>query len=258
MDDNLGNRMKTNYENVTRMYLPRRTYTIIRIDGKSFHNYCKKLNKPFDLGFIESMNNTALYLCNNIMGVKFCYVQSDEISLLLTDFDKLETEAWFGGNIQKMVSVSASMATSFFNREMYAKYLVELEDLLTAESLLPKKDAEFDSRVFTIPSLSEVKNYFIWRQQDCIRNSISSYAQSMFSNKQLHQKNSNEQKEMCALKGNNWDELDGDLKYGRIITKKLFNIQRNNIDIERYKFVISEPCILYFDCNVFSSIPILT
>lgn len=106
--DNLGDRMKIFYENITRIFLPRRTYTIIRIYGKAFHTYTKGLDRPFDDKFVNDMDETACYLCKNIQGAKFAFVQSDEISILLTDFDSLTTSAWFDGNIQKMVSVKHS------------------------------------------------------------------------------------------------------------------------------------------------------
>jgi tRNA(His) 5'-end guanylyltransferase len=116
MRDDLGNRMKENYENRTRISLPRRSYTVIRIDGKAFHTYTKGLNRPFDRRLIEDMNATAAYLCKNIMGAKLAYVQSDEISIVITDFEDISTQAWFDNNLQKMCSVAASMATSEFNR----------------------------------------------------------------------------------------------------------------------------------------------
>ena len=101
----LGNRMKENYENRTRFKLTRRLPVIIRLDGKAFHTYTKGLEKPFDEGLIEDMAETTRFLCENIMGIKCGYTQSDEISLLITDFDKLETQAWFDYNIQKMLSL---------------------------------------------------------------------------------------------------------------------------------------------------------
>ena len=116
MKDQLGDRMKAFYEDRTRIKLPRRTYTIIRIDGKAFHTYTKGLKRPFDTGLIDDMNWTTEYLCKNIQGVKFGYVQSDEISLVLTDFDTLQTDLWFDGNLQKMASIAASMATARFNQ----------------------------------------------------------------------------------------------------------------------------------------------
>ena len=113
--DSLGDRMKRFYENITKYFLPRRTYTIIRIDGKAFHSLTQNFDKPFDYTFINQMDETAKYLCKNIQGAKFAFVQSDEISILMTDFDKINTSAWFDGNVQKIASISASMATSKFN-----------------------------------------------------------------------------------------------------------------------------------------------
>jgi tRNA(His) 5'-end guanylyltransferase len=200
--DSLGDRMKSFYEDRTRFFLPRRTYTIIRIDGKAFHTYTKGLKRPFDEKLINDMDETACFLCKNIQGSKFAFVQSDEISILLTDFEDIKTHSWFDGNIQKITSISASIATAKFNE------------------LRPGKIALFDSRVFTIPSNIEVENYFIWRQQDTTRNSISSVAQSLFSHKELENKNVDQMQEMCFQKGVNWHDFDAKLKRGRVIVKQ--------------------------------------
>jgi tRNA(His) 5'-end guanylyltransferase len=128
------------------------------------------------------------------MGAKFAYVQSDEISILLTDFEDIGTQAWFENNVQKMVSVAASMATAKFNqlRMMRATstYLIDNKGdshkSLNLEDIQNFKLAEFDARVYQIPQKVEVENYLIWRQQDATRNSISSVAQSLYSHKELH------------------------------------------------------------------------
>jgi len=251
MNTSLGDRMKE-YEYSFRYTLPRRTYTIIRIDGKAFHTYTKELRKPFDEGLIKDMNNTAIYLCEQIMGAKFAYVQSDEISILITDFDALETQPWFKNNIQKMVSVAASMATAKFNQLRLFRYFagpkdnivtndsqidtigehymegVNLEDvrddIASFCNYLPIKNklAEFDARIWQIPQQVEVYNYFMWRQQDAIKNSISTVAQSLYSHGQLQNKNSEEKKEMILRAGVNWDNLDSDKKFGRLINRITF------------------------------------
>ena len=113
--DSLGDRMKA-YENVSRNYLTRKIPVIIRIDGKSFHTFTRGMEKPFDAILTETMKRTMKYLCENIQGCAFGYTQSDEITLVLTDYDNPTTDAWFGYNIQKMASVSASMATLAFNK----------------------------------------------------------------------------------------------------------------------------------------------
>lgn len=213
--------MKEYYEDRTRNVLPRRTYSIIRIDGKAFHTYTKGLQRPFDDKLMNDMDETAGFLCKNIQGAKFAFVQSDEISILLTDFEELTTDAWFDGNIQKMVSVSSSIATAKFNE------------------LRPNKLAFFDSRVFTIPSNIEVENYFIWRQQDTTRNSISSVAQSLYSHKQLEGKNTTEQQELIFQKGINWNDFAPKYKRGRVIERQLYD--KNGAT--RSKWVSVEPPI---------------
>ena len=219
--DSLGDRMKEFYENRTRNFLPRRTYTIIRVDGKAFHSYTIGLVRPFDEKLVNDMDETACYMCKNIQGAKFAFVQSDEISILLTDFEGLTTDAWFDGNIQKMASISASLATAKFNE------------------LRPNKIALFDSRVFTIPSDIEVENYFIWRQQDTTRNSISSVAQSMFSHRELENKNTDQMQEMCFQKGVNWNGFSAKLKRGRLIVKQDYEKE----GATRSKWVSVEPPI---------------
>lgn len=187
--DSLGDRMK-GYEDTFRHYLPGRMPAIVRVDGKAFHTFTRGLQKSFDHSFVNAMWNTAIKLCEELQGVKLAYWQSDEISLLLTDYDTLTTQAWFDKNIQKMVSVSASIATANFNRQF--KTLTE---------------AHFDSRVFVL-SKEEVCNYFLWRQQDATRNSINSVGQAYFSHKQLMNKNTDQVQDLLFKeKGINWNDL---------------------------------------------------
>jgi tRNA(His) 5'-end guanylyltransferase len=231
MRDELGDRMKKYYEDRTRITLPRRTYTIIRIDGKAFHTYTRGLNKPFDDGLMDDMDETACYLCKNMQGAKFGFVQSDEISILLTDFDKIGTDAWFDGNIQKMASIAASMATAKFNQLRWIRFVNEKYNKTTEkvewiwfEQAAGLKLAEFDARVFTIPCDYEVENYFIWRQQDTVRNSISSVAQSLYSHKELAGKNVSQQQELIFQKGINWNDYAPRYKRGRFIFKQQFEM----------------------------------
>ena len=204
--DDLGNRMKRQYEDRTRYFLPRRTYTIIRIDGKAFHTLTRGMERPFDKSLMDMMDETAQYLCENIQGAQFAFIQSDEISLLLTDFEKITTDAWFDGNIQKIVSVSASLATAKFNH-LFSEF-VKIPD---------QPLAMFDARVFTIPDHIEVENYFIWRQKDAVRNSISMHAQSLYSHKELEGKSQSDMQELIHLKGQNWNDMPDGFKRGRLI-----------------------------------------
>jgi tRNA(His) 5'-end guanylyltransferase len=165
------------------------------------------------------MNATTAYLCKNIQGAKFGYVQSDEISLVLTDFDDLGTHAWFDNNLQKMVSVAASMATSEFNRLRMMRMMRNSQIFLEPEHISAMRMAEFDARAFQIPFIDEVENYFIWRQQDAVRNSISSVAQSLYSTKELHGVKTDQMQELIFQKGINWNDYDFRMKRGAVIGK---------------------------------------
>ena len=234
-NDALGTRMKE-YEYVTRNYLTRKLPVILRLDGKSFHSFTRGLKKPFDDIFVKSMQDTMKYLCENVQGCVLGYCQSDEITLVLVDYQSIEADAWFDYNIQKMVSVSASMATLAFNRA-FTKYRCEFIDSLASlqdfddegkylDALLSahKKGAMFDSRVFTLPK-EEVVNCLIWRQQDCVRNSIQSVGQANFSHTQLHGKNCSNIQDMLMLeKGINWNDYPTHLKRGTCCVKKPFKI----------------------------------
>lgn len=203
--DKFGDRMK-NYEGTFRTYLPKRMPVIIRIDGCHFHTYTRGMKKPFDEDLTNAMWETCKYLAQNIMGCKLVYHQSDEISLVLTNYDKLTTESWFDNNIQKIASVSASMATAKFNEIMREKY--------------PDKTlATFDSRVWVLPH-DEVCNYLLWRQQDAAKNSISMVAQANFPHRQLQGLNGSQMQDKLMIeKGINWNNLPVWQKRGVCIRK---------------------------------------
>lgn len=188
MHDSLGDRMK-GYENVPRIKLTPRMPIIIRIDGKSFHTYTKGFNRPWDTTIQCAMSLAAIYLIKENIGADIAYIQSDEISLVLNTYKTFETQPWFDGNVQKIASVSASIATYAFNSIMSTT-----------------KRALFDSRCFVVPK-EDVVNYFIWRQQDAIRNSISSLAQSKFSCKLLQGKNSVQMKQMLCDVNLPWEKV---------------------------------------------------
>jgi len=219
MVDAPGNRMKSFYEDRFRYKLPRRSFTLIRIDGKAFHTYTKGLKKPFDDGLMEDMDQTAVYLCKNIQGAKLAYVQSDEISLVLTDFDDLDTAAWFDGNIQKMASIAASLATAKFNQLRMTRSCMERNFNLDPDDLEKFKLAMFDARVFQIPYIEEVINYFVWRQQDATRNSVQAVAQYFYSYEELLGKKQNDLQEIIFQKGSNWNNYTSGEKRGRLIQK---------------------------------------
>jgi len=237
--DNLGDRMKDYYENRSKTYLTRRMPVIIRIDGCHFHTFCKGLQKPFDPIFIKTMQETTKALCENIQGCKLGYVESDETSLLLTDYDNLQTDAWFDYSVQKICSVAASMAALFFNK-YWQKNVIEFSCKSTNEEYyetLKKKyelGAYFDARAFNIPK-EEITNYFIWRQNDATRNSIQGLAQANFSQKQIQSLNNSQlQDKLHEEKGINWNDCKTVEKRGSCV------IHFFDESINRSKWIIDE------------------
>ena len=222
VNDDLGIRMKTYYEQIPKTKLMRRTPVAIRLDGKAFHTFTRGFQRPFDEVLVKTMQDTMKYLCENIQGCVLGYTQSDEITLILCDYQTLDTAAWFDYEVQKMCSVSASMATMAFNKAFEKnihntpsvspiqanKYIAALE-----------KGAMFDSRVFNIPK-EEVTNLIYWRQIDARRNSIQMVGQAYFSHKELHEKNLNMIQEMLFTQfGVNWNDCPTHLKRGSCCVK---------------------------------------
>ena len=225
---NLGERMKK-YEYVTRTHLVPRTPVIIRVDGKAFHTFTRGFERPFDTTLISAMQMTMQFLCENIQGCILGYQQSDEISLVLIDYKKLTSSSWFDYNIQKCVSVAASMATLAFNKafrecvtDYYTWWYAACPDdpsskenkYLDTISNAMEKGAMFDARVFNVPE-NEVCNCIYWRQLDATRNSIQMVGQSQFSHRELQGKSCNQIQEMLFQERNiNWNDLEDHLKRG--------------------------------------------
>lgn len=217
-NDELGRRMKENYEKISQTKLMRRTPVAIRIDGKSFHSWARGFKRPFDDVLIKSMQETMKYLCENIQGCVLGYTQSDEITLILQDYKALNTEAWFDYKVQKMCSVSASMATMAFNKYFieevieYSTY-IKYQDQMITYLKSADKGAMFDSRCFNIPK-EEVTNLLLWRQLDAARNSVQMVGRSYYSHKELDGKNSSQIQDMLMDKGVNWNDYPTHQKRG--------------------------------------------
>ena len=224
VNDELGTRMKTFYEQVPKTRLVRRMPVAIRIDGKAFHTFTRGFEKPFDEVLGRAMRETMKYLCKNIQGCVFGYTQSDEITLILVDYKKLNSDAWFDYEIQKICSIAASMATIAFNRSF--RYNAEIEMVFTKdekykETLLNTivKGAMFDARCFNIPK-EEVTNLIYWRQLDATRNSIQMVGQANFPHKELQNKTCNDIQDMLMLqKGINWNDFPTHQKRGSCCIK---------------------------------------
>lgn len=238
----LAERMK-GYEKRNRYYLQRRMPVILRLDMRAGHSFTKGFKRPFDEVFIKSMQNTAKYLCENIQNCKLSYQQSDEITLLLVDYDKLNTDCFFDYRVDKLCSIAASMATMAFNK-FFEKYVNEyrfskwdgiskyedgtwgyIQTLLNAVD----KGAMFDTRCFNIPK-EEVTNNFYWRQLDASRNSIQMVGQANFSHKELQNKSCNDIQDMLMTqKDINWNDLPIYQKRGSCCVRNKIVIETDSV-----------------------------
>ena len=189
MKNSLNERIQRNYEKPAKHRLTRRVPVIVRVDGRAFHTLTRNSQKPFDLHLINAMAVSAACVASEIQGFKLGYIQSDEASFVMTDYDTLQTDAWFGYVKAKVETIAASIMTAAFAR---CKRLANIE-----------KMAFFDARSFNIPT-SEVANYFLGRAKDWHRNSVSMYARAHFSHRELKGKCIPQMHEMLHSINRNW------------------------------------------------------
>lgn len=240
--DDLGTRMKTFYEMIPKTKLMRRTPVIIRVDGKAFHTFTRNFQKPFDDVLIESMQETMKFLCENIQGCVLGYTQSDEITLVLIDYKRLNSSAWFDYEIQKLCSIAASMTTMAFNKFFFEnskrymdKYgypketMIKYGDQILAYVKAVNRGAMFDARCFNIPK-EEVTNLIYWRQLDASRNSIQMVGQANFSHKELQNKSCNDIQDMLMTqKSINWNYLPTYQKRGSCCVRNKIVIESDGV-----------------------------
>ncbi len=238
----LSKRMKS-YELCYETKVPERSYIMIRLDGKNFSKYTKMFEKPFDDTLSNVMDVATIELCSKLHP-KFAYTQSDEISLLFTTIDNIDAETPFEGKVQKLASISASILTSSFNVNMLKlistfKYKPDELIFKIQTGTLEEIKATFDARVFVIPDYREVSNYFVWRQQDCTRNSVSMAASANFDHELLNGKSSEEKQEMLFQeKGINWNDYTVKYKRGVIIKKENIFLEGPNGEVvQRNKWI---------------------
>lgn len=227
----LGERMK-GYEKVAATRLMQKMPVLLRLDGKAFHTLTRGMERPYDTQLMSCMQDAARYLCEQIQGAQLAYQQSDEISLLLVDYQRQETQSWFNYEVQKMCSVAASLCTAAFTMAFRAQF--------PGHQAMPA----FDARCWNLPA-HEVTNYFIWRQQDATRNSISMAAQTYYSPRQLHMVNSDVMQEMLHEKGINWNDYPVAFKRGVAICKVSYEAEnaygnRQPPTVLRSKWVLDE------------------
>ena len=211
----LSDRMKK-YEEPTDSCLVRRMPAIIRIDGKAFNTFTRALPPEYNEIFRMMMEQTTLELCRNIQGARKAYSQSDEISILLVDYNKFNSEPFLNGHIQKIASVVASMTTVYFNKTINdaLEDNAQLGNPMALWMATRLYTAMFDARVFNIPR-EDVTNYFIWRQQDAVRNSILNLGYEFFSHKELLNHSCNQiQEKLFSEKNINWNDCLVKLKRG--------------------------------------------
>ena len=240
VNDELGKRMKEFYEQVPKTCLVRRTPVAIRIDGKAFHTFTRGFEKPFDEVLGRAMRETMKYLCENIQGCVLGYTQSDEITLILIDYKKLTSSAWFDYEVQKMCSIAASMATMAFNRVFkeevnawFGEQTVPISESIAQRYNLYmekiEKGAMFDARVFNIPK-EEVANLIYWRQLDATRNSIQMVGQANFSHSELQNKSCNQIQEMLFQERDiNWNDFPTHLKRGACCIKEYIALDEKTL-----------------------------
>ena len=254
----LAKRMK-DYEAISKTRLMKRCPVICRVDGKAHHSFTRGFKRPFDEVYMKSMQETAKYLCENLQGVVLSYQQSDEITLVFVDYEKLNTSPYFDYEVQKLCSIIASMATMAFNKffennvddyrfskwDGVSKYEEGTEEYIKTLLKAVDKGAMFDARVFNIPK-EEVTNCIYWRQLDASRNSIQMVGQANFSHKELQNKSCNDIQDMLMTQKNiNWNDFPTYQKRGTCVVKEYYveenpNGKGNNIEIERSRWIIDK------------------
>jgi tRNA(His) 5'-end guanylyltransferase len=250
-EDSLGDRMKF-YEQAEagRKFMPLLP-VCARIDGKTFHSWTRGLERPYDKSLSDCMIETTEHLVdktNACMG----YTQSDEISLVMYS-PSYETQLFFDGKVQKMISVLASMATAKFN-ELAAKRINGCPE--------SRGTALFDCRAWQVPNKIEAANTLLWRELDAAKNSISMAARTMFGHSELQGKVGSEMQEMMFSKGTNWNDYPAFFKRGTFVQRRrslrtLTDDERNRIP-EKHRpaagQIIERTAIVRLDMSPFSKI----
>lgn len=197
MKDDLGDKIKNQFEDALRIHLPRRTHVVIRLDGRRFHTFTKNLERPYDRRLADALDTAAMALASEMSGCRLGFGQSDEYSFLLTDFASEHEKMWFDGNVQKIVSVAASVFTAHFAAAFPA--------------------ATFDARVMVIPRRADVEQYFLWRQLDASANSLNMLASAHYSHAELLGKSTADKHDLLHAKGINWSQAETSFKRGRVV-----------------------------------------
>lgn len=215
--------------------LDKDSYILCHIDGRAFSKMIKNRFKlPFDDEFMQMMDDTAAYVCENVQGAKLAYVQSDEITIVITCFkyegdELLICSPFFDYRLCKLQSIIASLATAKFNQLFTLRMLSIDSDKPLNQQINEIPLIQFDCKCWDVKTYEDMFAWFKFRQNDCIRNSKQQFAQAYCSHKDLLNKNADEQITYCKLKtGNDWNSLGGQYKYGRLIYHTTYPIQTIN------------------------------
>lgn len=208
---------------------------IVHIDGKNFSKMIKnKFEKPFDKEFIDMMNNTAKFICQNVQGVKLAYTQSDEITLIITKSSP-DSEIFFGGRLCKLQSVIAALATSEFNRHFIRHQVFNKDDWSNYgiadldQELFDMKMTQFDCKAWNVDTLYDAVLWLLFRNIDCVRNSKQQAAQTYISPKKLTNLSTDEQiAKLLEEKNIDWNQYPDNMKYGRFIKKAVATVNGAN------------------------------
>lgn len=236
MKDEFGNRMKK-FEKKSVGMVDSNMPVFVRLDGKAFHTWTRGFDKPFDERLNQIFQYATRMTCEEVGQVIMAYSQSDEVTFLLDGWKRPESQIYFGGKIQKIVSVMSSVFTAYFNNNGIMESLRDIKNSL----------AFFDARVWNVPE-HEIENVFIWRQMDVRRNSVSGLGQSLYSHKELHKKSSKEIQHMCYNeKGMDWNDLSNIQKWGFVVRKRYYNASMGDGEVIRSEWIVDEHIPYFVD-----------
>lgn len=227
MPDDLGDHMKAHEKVETSRRLNRGAPIYARIDGRAFSQFTSKMRRPFDIRLTDAMVRTTKVLVDKLHA-RIGYVQSDEISLVWLA-DGPDQQMLFDGKVQKLTSITASLATAAFMQAIgecfpednmaWINSAGSSVDTNTPVNLMAKLP-HLDSRVMQLPDKWEAVNMLQWREQDARRNAISMAAQALYSHRELQNKSSVEMAAMIAAKGVDFASYPTAFQRGTFVRRK--------------------------------------
>lgn len=171
----------------------------------------QKLQKPFDSKFNKLMNRTLIYLLENLPYTKVGYTWRYEMNIIINIPTYFNTNALWKRDVSKIQSIVASMASTFFTREYHK--LFQTEDNTTL--------FEFNCQTWNTPTVEDAYNWLVYRQEECIDNSIKRFARFFLTTQEMKGKTAEELiKYLIEHYNTNWTHEKVDNKFGRIFIKE--------------------------------------